>query len=109
MNRRGHLSHKIPNVKLRPAPASAAPTSSTSTRKGKQRDISPEVWREAYEDGEDEDASRGDVAGTSRPWESVVITFTGVDDKVGLSQGEIKLWLIRSNVDSICSRFWPIW
>ncbi len=82
MNRRGHLSHKIPNVKLRPAPIA-----STSTgRKGKKRSISPdsEIWREQYAGGGSDGDDDGDIMmdGSKKPWEGIVITFTGVDDKV---------------------------
>ena len=73
MNRRGHLSNKIPNVKLRPAPANAS-------SKIDKRANSPEIWREAFEDGTN-DAGDPDV-GTSLPWKGIVITFTGIEDKV---------------------------
>ena len=74
MSRRGHMSHKVPNVKLRPAPA---PTGS------KARIPSPEIWKEAYGYGLDDDEMIGmDVAETSKPFKDVVITITGAEDKV---------------------------
>ena len=75
MNRRGHLSHKVPNVKLRPAPAPSAATS----RKRKGREATPEMWRQQYH-GEDEDEKP--ISGNSKPWKGIVVTFTGVDEKV---------------------------
>lgn len=53
MNRRGHLSHKVPNVKLRPAPP---PGATRSRGKAADRDGSPfrsmmdeEILRQAME------------------------------------------------------------
>mgnify|MGYP006876488360 FL=1 len=79
MNRRGHLSHKVPNVKLRPAPVAS---SSTGTRRSNRRAPSPseEVWREQFEGGSDEDDDPM-IGDSARPWEGIVITFTGIDDK----------------------------
>ena len=86
MNRRGHLSHKIPNVKLRPAPAPSA-------SKGKPREASPlnamdeQIMQRAWEEAEDEEMSTAALRIAGKPWKGVVITFTGVEDKVGsLSQ-----------------------
>lgn len=79
MNRRGHLSHKVPNVKLRPAPAA----SSTTSNKRKQRDpSSPEMWRQQYDEDGDESHGAAMDTGNARPWEGIVITFTGVEEKV---------------------------
>lgn len=68
--RRGHLSHKVPNVKLRPAPAQR------SSR------AEPEVAAYIPDDDDDDDERGASGLSGSRPWEKVVITFTGVDDKV---------------------------
>ncbi|ORX39769.1 hypothetical protein BD324DRAFT_233372 [Kockovaella imperatae] len=81
MSRRGHLSHKVPNVKLRPAPA---PGSNDPARK--MRQLSPDMWKETYGYGQDEDESGPVETGeSSKPWQDVVITITGQEDKVHLS------------------------
>ncbi|WVF72304.1 hypothetical protein IAT40_007117 [Kwoniella sp. CBS 6097] len=99
MNRRGHLSTKIPQVKLRPALApnvnarpNAAGGSSSSTRGGgKNREASPlnmmdeEIMRRALADAEDEESSTAALRRNSRPWKGIVITFTGVENKPQLT------------------------
>lgn len=101
MNRRGHLSHKVPNVKLRPAPAMGV---TTSRSKDKQKEVvinamDEEVLRRAWDAAEgedvlmhgvaeilmahiDEEASTSALRSTKKPWENVVLTFTGVENKV---------------------------
>ncbi|WVR05087.1 hypothetical protein IAU60_002099 [Kwoniella sp. DSM 27419] len=88
MNRRGHLSTKIPQVKLRPAPAAGASSHAGSSRaKGKTRQVSPhnmmdeEILRQAMAEAEDEETSTAALRNDSRPWKRVVITFTGVENK----------------------------
>jgi len=79
MNRRGHLSHKVPNVKLRPAPAA----SSSTSKKRKQRDAdSPEMWRQQYDEEGEGDHDEPMDSANARPWDGIVITFTGVEEKV---------------------------
>ncbi|EIW69569.1 hypothetical protein TREMEDRAFT_62429 [Tremella mesenterica DSM 1558] len=81
MNRRGHLSTKIPLVKLRPVPARNA--------KGKARDSSPiddsALQEYLWKDAEDSELTNVALQNGSKPWKNVVITFTGVEDKVRLS------------------------
>jgi hypothetical protein len=74
-SRRGHLSFKIPNVKLRPAPSRIAESSTAGSRhgKGKARDRSQspenlmdrEMVRRLYVDdeGEERDADPGECCG----------------------------------------------
>ncbi|OCF35397.1 hypothetical protein I316_02947 [Kwoniella heveanensis BCC8398] len=93
MNRRGHLSTKIPQVKLRPAPApnNGAGGGSSSARGGKNREASPlnmmdeEIMRRALADAEDEETSTAALRRNSRPWKGIVITFTGVENKPQLT------------------------
>ncbi|WWD15806.1 hypothetical protein CI109_100230 [Kwoniella shandongensis] len=92
MNRRGHLSSKIPQVKLRPVPIGAGAGGSSSSRSGKQREASPmnemdqEILRRAMADTEDEETSTAALRKSSKPWKGVVITFTGVDNKPHYTQ-----------------------
>ncbi|KAK8869919.1 hypothetical protein IAR55_000487 [Kwoniella newhampshirensis] len=87
MNRRGHLSSKIPQVKLRPVPAA-----SSSSRSGKRREASPmnkmdeEIIRRALADTEDEETSTAALRQNLKPWKAVTITFTGVENKPQLTQ-----------------------
>ncbi|WVW83245.1 hypothetical protein I302_105264 [Kwoniella bestiolae CBS 10118] len=82
MNRRGHLSTKVPQVKLRPAPAG-------SSRKAKE--ASPinkhdeEILRRAMAHAEDEESSTAALRRNSKPWKGITITFTGVENKPALS------------------------
>lgn len=55
MNRRGHLSSKIPNVKIRPAPAPSASTRRRSARHHEEQEMSAmdaEILRQAWEGAE---------------------------------------------------------
>jgi DNA replication regulator DPB11 len=92
MNRRGHLSSKIPNVKLRPVPAASTSTSTSSKSRNKNATRDPlnamdeELIRRLGEDMEDEDESTMALRGiTEKPWKGVVITFTGIENKVRLT------------------------
>lgn len=80
------MSHKIPNVKLRPVPSN--PASTSSRRRVNERDplnaMDQELIRRLGEDAEDEDdSSRAMRGSTEKPWKGVVITFTGIENKVG--------------------------
>ncbi|WWD01536.1 hypothetical protein V866_008481 [Kwoniella sp. B9012] len=82
MNRRGHLSTKIPQVKLRPAPAG----SSRKTREASPiNKIDEEIMRRALADAEDEESSTAALRRNSKPWKGVTITFTGVENKPALA------------------------
>ena len=74
MNRRGHLSRKVANVKIRPPPVA-------SSLKKRQPSPEKEVWRQQFEEGE-EGEDEGQIGDSIRPWTGVIVTFTGVDDKV---------------------------
>ncbi|ODO03446.1 hypothetical protein L198_02293 [Cryptococcus wingfieldii CBS 7118] len=77
MNRRGHLSKKIPQVKIRPAPA----------RSGDNRQASPERgWDEEREeiDIAQEDQLQRQSRRNAKPWKGVHLTFTGVENKAHL-------------------------
>ncbi|BEI85351.1 hypothetical protein CcaverHIS002_0507520 [Cutaneotrichosporon cavernicola] len=75
MNRRGHMSSKVVGVKIRPNTRrhSALPLDG--------EEIVQRAWDETHEDEGD-----APLDGTDRPWSSITITFTGVEDKVGLSE-----------------------
>ncbi|GMK55402.1 hypothetical protein CspeluHIS016_0204580 [Cutaneotrichosporon spelunceum] len=74
MNRRGHMSSKVAGVKIRPNTRrhSALPLDG--------EEIVQRAWDEAHED---EDVVALD--GTDRPWNGITVTFTGVEDKAGLT------------------------
>ncbi|KAL1411271.1 protein kinase activating protein dpb11 [Vanrija albida] len=75
MNRRGHLSHKVPNVKLRPAPE-------RRSNRGRQTIPDSEILARALEeDDSDEDAAGPSIDNANKPWKHVTLTFTGVEDK----------------------------
>ncbi|WWC69573.1 uncharacterized protein I206_103516 [Kwoniella pini CBS 10737] len=82
MNRRGHLSTKIPQVKLRPAPVG-------SSRRAKEASpinmIDEEIMRRALADAEDEETSTEALRRNSKPWKGITITFTGVESKAALT------------------------
>ncbi|WRT67010.1 uncharacterized protein IL334_003976 [Kwoniella shivajii] len=83
MNRRGHLSTKIPQVKLRPAPAG---TSNRKTREASPiNKVDEEIMRRALADAEDEESSTAALRRNTKPWKGVIITFTGVDNKPALT------------------------
>nr|XP_018263947.1 uncharacterized protein I303_03824 [Kwoniella dejecticola CBS 10117]OBR86105.1 hypothetical protein I303_03824 [Kwoniella dejecticola CBS 10117] len=75
MNRRGHLSTKVPQVKLRPAPAG-------SSRRTKEASpinmVDEEIMRRALADAEA-------LRRNSKPWKGITITFTGVEAKAALT------------------------
>lgn len=54
-----------------------------------------EIWREQYFGGEDEDEDMS-LSGGVKPWTEVVITFTGLEDKV-CRMCEVKLTGLRLN------------
>ncbi|ORY32222.1 hypothetical protein BCR39DRAFT_523376 [Naematelia encephala] len=89
MNRRGHQSVKIPNVKLRPAPA---PTAESSRKRARQRQSSPlnalddELRRRVLEEAEAEESSHAALGSSSKPWAGIVITFTGAENKPRLTE-----------------------
>ncbi|ODN84798.1 hypothetical protein L202_00668 [Cryptococcus amylolentus CBS 6039] len=77
MNRRGHLSKKIPQVKIRPAPA----------RSGDNRQASPgSGWDEEREeiDIAQEAQLQRQSRKNAKPWKGVHLTFTGVENKAHL-------------------------
>ncbi|KAK4687729.1 DNA replication regulator DPB11, partial [Tremellales sp. Uapishka_1] len=86
LNRRNHLSVKIPNVKLRPAPAES------KRPKRKQREdeglnaMDAEIFERAWENADDEETSTAALKKHTKPWKGIVITFTGVDNKPELSK-----------------------
>lgn len=90
MNRRGHLSTKLPNVKLRPAPAASV----SRARQGEASTsiaADDELLRQAWGGADTEDAARLATGSVERPWKSVVITFTGIENKVNGWPGQVKI------------------
>ncbi|WVN85237.1 uncharacterized protein L203_100382 [Cryptococcus depauperatus CBS 7841] len=79
MNRRGHLSTKIPQVKLRPAPARAPNAERESSPINK---MDEEILRMALLEAEDGDGLRS--IKSPKPLRGVCITFTGVENKAYL-------------------------
>ncbi|WWC85363.1 uncharacterized protein L201_000226 [Kwoniella dendrophila CBS 6074] len=83
MNRRGHLSTKVPQVKLRPAPA--GPSSRIQREASPINKIDEEIMRRALADPEDEESSTAALRRNSKPWKGITITFTGVENKPALT------------------------
>ncbi|KAL7422194.1 protein kinase activating protein dpb11 [Cryptotrichosporon argae] len=102
MNRRGHLSHKIPNVKLRPAPAGPS-----KRRRDDDGDMREHAWADVEEEGLTSDAMREN----RKPWADVVVTFTGVENKGELGPlvravgGEVELALTINTTHVIAAGY----
>jgi hypothetical protein len=95
------MSHKVPNVKLRPA------SSAVTKQKSRYKDYEPqglnamdeETIRRLREDEHDEEDTNVALRGTiQKPWIGVVITFTGVENKVKQLQVALSRYIAETLV-----------
>ncbi|WVQ78214.1 hypothetical protein IAT38_000297 [Cryptococcus sp. DSM 104549] len=77
MNRRGHLSSKVPQVKLRPAPAKSRARKEPSPISEYDRQFMDGLLAQA----EDDETADAKLKNDEKPWKGVTFTITNVDEK----------------------------
>ncbi|KAJ3473753.1 hypothetical protein NLI96_g12842 [Meripilus lineatus] len=92
-SRRTNKSHKVPNVKLRPAQPSKPSTSSTSKKtKYTSKKSAVDLARSRTEDsGFDSDQETSYIDHVPRPFKGVILCATGISDKTAVFKQAIEL------------------